>query len=254
MVEGLVVPIRTKNEALSLRDRVYRNLRKSILMGKIPPGTRLVESKLAKEMAVSRTPIREALHKLELENLVCPIPKVGYLVTDWSEDDLEDLFATRTAIEQLAARWALGRMTQEELKRVEENLKEQDRVLRSGLTQRMIDLDTEFHEIICRASRSRRVYQMSQILRDHMLRHRMAWLHLADVARRARDGHLQIYKAIKSKDPRKLDEAVLSHMLETKTVILHYMKRSGEGLPEGKGLRARSGQARRGGGKPRKTP
>ena len=200
----------------------------SILTGKIPPGTRLVESTLAAEIAVSRTPVREALHKLEMENLVYSIAKVGYLVTDLSEYDIEDLFATRTAIEQLAAKWALGKMTAEELERVKRNLKEQDRILKRGLTKKMIDLDTEFHEIICKASRSRRLYQMSQILREHMLRLRMSLLHLFDVSKRARDGHFRIYQAIKSKNSKKVDEAVLAHMMETKRVILDYLKKSRE--------------------------
>lgn len=207
-----------------LRKQVYSDLRMAILTGKIAPGTRLVESALAEEMGVSRTPIREALHKLDLEELVHSIPRVGYMVNDMTEYEIEDLFSTRTAIEQLAARWALEKITPEEIERIENNLKKADRILKNGMTRKMIDLDTEFHEIICKASRSKRLYQISQMLREHMLKFRIACLHLPEIAKRARDGHFEILKAIKSKDPRKTDDSILQHMLITKKDILDYMR------------------------------
>lgn len=207
-----------------LRKQVYSDLRMAILTGKIAPGTRLVESALAEEMGVSRTPIREALHKLDLEELVHSIPRVGYMVNDMTEYEIEDLFSTRIAIEQLAARWALEKITPEEIERIENNLKKADRILKNGMTRKMIDLDTEFHEIICKASRSKRLYQISQMLREHMLKFRIACLHLPEIAKRARDGHFEILKAIKSKDPRKTDDSILQHMLITKKDILDYMR------------------------------
>ena len=70
-----------------------------------------MESTLAKQMGVSRTPVREALHKLNQENLVHSIPRVGYLVDEITEYDIEDLFAVRAAIEQLAGKWAVEKIT-----------------------------------------------------------------------------------------------------------------------------------------------
>ena len=211
-------------DSTSLGERVYHELRMAILTGKISPGTRLAESALAGEMRVSRTPIREALHKLNLEDLVHSIPRVGYIVNDISEYDVEDLFVTRTAIEQIAARRAIEKITPEEIGQLEKNLKKANEILKNGSTKKMIHLDTEFHEIICKASRSKRIYQMSQMLREHMLKFRMACLHLPEIAKKARDGHSEIFRAIKSKDPERLDEAVLSHMTETKKDILNYMR------------------------------
>ncbi len=219
-----------KANSNSLRKQVYSDLRMAILTGRIAPGTRLVESALAVEMGVSRTPIREALHKLDLEELVHSIPRVGYMVNDMTEYEIEDLFTTRTAIEQLAARWALEKITPEEIERIENNLKKADRILKNGMTGKMIDLDTEFHEIICKASRSKRLYQISQMLREHMLKFRIACLHLPEIAKRSRDGHFEILKALKSKDPRKTDNSILQHMLITKKDIMDYMKRVREEL------------------------
>jgi DNA-binding GntR family transcriptional regulator len=196
-----------------------------VLSGKIEAGKRLVETALATEMGVSRTPVREALHKLGLENLVRPVARMGYIVNDLSEYDIEDLFATRAAIEQLAAGYALERITPDDLGKIEKNLAKTDQILRTGRTKKMIDLDTEFHDIICRASGSKRLYQIAQMLREHMLRFRNSCLHLPQIATKARDDHREIFTAIKLKDPKKLNRAMSAHMKNTKRDILDYVRR-----------------------------
>ena len=103
----------------SLTERVYQRLRRDILTGKIPGGTRLVESALAEEMLVSRTPAREALRKLTLEGLVRAVPRAGYLVEDLTDEDIQDLFDTRMDIEQIAARKALQNIGDGELQALE---------------------------------------------------------------------------------------------------------------------------------------
>ncbi len=216
---------RSKVKPVSHRERVYEELRRLILTGRIPPGTRLVESAIATEMGVSRTPVREALHNLDLEDLIHSIPRVGYFVSDMSDYDIEDLFATREAIEQLATKWAIEKLTDEELERLEENLQKTDRLLANGHLKKMIDLDTEFHEVICKASRSRRLYQISQILREHMLKFRMTCLHIPEIAKKARDGHFEILAAIKSKNLGRVEHSIRNHMDETKKDILDYMRR-----------------------------
>ena len=226
---------RTKNSA-SLREQVYDRLRAMVLSGKIEAGKRLVETTLATEMGVSRTPVREALHKLGLENLVRPVARMGYIVNDLSEYDIEDLFTTRAAIEQLAARCALEKITSDDLGKLEKNLAKTDQILRMGQGKKMIDLDTEFHDIICMASRSKRLYQIAQMLREHMLRFRKACLHLPEIAGQAREDHHAIFAAIKLKDPEKLDRAMSAHMENTKRDILDYVQRLREqslsALPE----------------------
>ena len=217
----------TKNSS-SLREQVYNRLRTMVLSGKIEAGKRLVETTLATEMGVSRTPVREALHKLGLENLVRPVARMGYIVNDLSEYDIEDLFATRAAIEQLAARCALEKITSDDLGKLEKNLAKTDQILRMGRRKKMVDLDTEFHDIICMASRSKRLYQIAQMLREHMLRFRKACLHLPEIAEQARDDHHEIFTAIKLKNPKKLNRAMSTHMENTKRDILDYLRRARE--------------------------
>jgi len=208
----------------SLADKVHKRLRTLIITGRIPSGTRLVESSLAKELGVSRTPVREALHKLALEGLVSSTPRMGYVVEEMSEPDIEDLFTTRMAIEQLVARRAVEKITQEEVELLESNLRKTDEVIQKGLTEKMINLDTEFHHIIYRACRSKRLYMICKMLSDHTLKFRIACIHLPDIARRAREGHWGIFRAIQSKDVDQVDVSIVSHLEITKKDILGYLR------------------------------
>ncbi len=220
----------TTKDPLFLRERVYNQLRNMIITGKINAGQRLVETTVAARMGVSRTPVREALHKLGLENLVQPIPRVGYIVNDMSEYDVEDLFTTRGAIEQLAARSALEKITDEELQKLERNLARTDQCLGAGQTAKMVELDMEFHEIICRASRSKRLHQIAQMLREHMMKFRKTCLHINEIAEAAGADHREILEAFQAKDAARLDRAMAAHVEHTKKDILNYMRRLKEQL------------------------
>jgi DNA-binding GntR family transcriptional regulator len=215
----------TKQDSNSLTQRVYKDLRTAILTGKIAGGTRLVESALAADMQVSRTPIREALHKLALEGLLYSIPRAGYIVEEMSDYDIQDLFTTRMNIEQIAARLAMEKITEEELKRLALNIEKTDGVLESGLTEKMADLDMAFHGIIYEATRSKTLYQICQTLSDHTLKYRIALIHLPEIAKKTRDGHSKIYEAILSKEHSQVDEAIQSHLQLAKKDIKELLER-----------------------------
>ncbi|MGD9044892.1 MAG: GntR family transcriptional regulator [Desulfobacterales bacterium] len=209
----------------SLTEQVYQNLRHGIITGAVGGGTRLVETVLAAEMNVSRTPVREALHKLALEGFLYAIPRAGYIVEETSETDIKDLFTTRTAIEKIAVKWAIEKITPEELARLEMNLQKTDEILKSGATESMGDLDAEFHEIIYRAARSKTLYKISQTLSDHTLRFRLACIHVPELARRAKQGHMKIFQAIQVKDSTMAEKMVEDH-LDTVTIdILNHLEK-----------------------------
>ena len=107
------------NEFLPLRDVVFNTLRQAILTGELKPGERLMEIHLANKLGVSRTPIREAIHKLELEGLVTMIPRRGAEVSQITEKNMQDVLEVRRALDALCAELACDRITDEEL----ENLK-----------------------------------------------------------------------------------------------------------------------------------
>ena len=103
------------DEYLPLRDVVFNTLRKAILKGELKPGERLMEIALAERLGVSRTPVREAMRKLELEGLVVMIPRRGAQVANITEKDLNDVLEVRIALENLSIENACARMTEEQL-------------------------------------------------------------------------------------------------------------------------------------------
>ena len=106
------------DEYLPLRDVVFKTLRQAILKGELEPGERLMEIQLAERLGVSRTPIREAIRKLELEGLVLMIPRKGAEVARISENNLRDVLEVRRTLEELAVDLACQRMTEEELEQM----------------------------------------------------------------------------------------------------------------------------------------
>jgi DNA-binding GntR family transcriptional regulator len=117
---------------VSIREKVYDYLRNEILSNRIPAGTRLVEGRLAKQINVSRTPIREALHILEMEGLVESIPRVGYRVKELRWEDVEELCEIRAVNEILAARWAMKRITPQELAAMKHNIDTAEAEIQAG--------------------------------------------------------------------------------------------------------------------------
>ena len=116
------------NEYLPLRDVVFNTLRSAILKGELEPGERLMEIALANKLGVSRTPIREAIRKLELEGLVIMIPRKGAEVARITEKDLRDVLEVRASLEKLAAELACERITAEEI----DQFKEKARIFRKA--------------------------------------------------------------------------------------------------------------------------
>lgn len=204
--------------------RIYEKIRLAILTGEIPAGERLVELDLAAKMNSSRTPVREALQKIASEGLIYAIPRVGYIVGEMSESDLQDIFEARLAVEQGAAKLALERITPEELGELEMSVKNSQESVKRGVKDQMISFDTEFHEILCRASRNKRLIQFGQMLRDHLLKYRMIGLRIPEMAKGAVEEHIQIFKALQSKHPGELECSISEHLERSKQNCLTFLR------------------------------
>ncbi|MDD2553301.1 MAG: GntR family transcriptional regulator, partial [Desulfotomaculaceae bacterium] len=153
MEQPRLVPIKLDNYK-PLRELVFDSLRKAIIIGKLKPGERLMEIQLAEEMGVSRTPVREAIRKLELEGFVVMVPRKGAYVAGVSVKDIADVFEVRSALEGLAASLASERITEEEMEDLEKVFHlitgEEDLLT-------VVKKDNEFHELIYKASRNQRL-------------------------------------------------------------------------------------------------
>jgi len=209
-------------ESKTIRRKVYDFLREQLLSGEIPPHERLIETKIAQEIGISRTPVREALHNLELEGLIESIPRVGYVVKPISKDEIEEICDIRTINECLAARWAMQRITPRELQALEKNLLVSEAEVTKGNPRSFVELDAEFHEIVARASGSERLLELCQTLRRHMLRYRIESIFTAENVFRAIAGHQRIFDCIAKKDEEGVEQAVKDHLETSKKDVLRY--------------------------------
>ncbi len=219
------MPARTKvaiHRPVSIREKVYAAIRDDILDGRIAPGERVVETRLAEEIRTSRTPVREALHMLEREGLLEAIPRVGYRVKQITLDEIDEISEIRMANECLAARWAVERITPKELKALEQNLAVSESELRAGNPQAFVELDAEFHEILARASGSERLLELCQMLRRHMLRYRIESIFREENVIRGIEWHHRIFSCLKQKDEAGIAEAVRLHLEQAKEDIRRY--------------------------------
>lgn len=164
------------SEYLPLRDVVFNTLRQAILRGEMEPGERLMEIQLAQKLGVSRTPIREAIRKLELEGLVVMIPRKGAEVAHITEKDMRDVLEVRCTLEELAITLACKNVKQEDI----DALKTANRVFEAAIVSKdvvnIVDADVSFHDIIYSITNNARLIQIINKLREQMYRYRLEYV------------------------------------------------------------------------------
>ena len=164
------------NEYLPLRDVVFNTLRKAILRGELKPGERLMEIQLANKLGVSRTPIREAIRKLELEGLVLMFPRKGAEVAQITEKNMQDVLEVRKALEELSVQLACERITPEQVEEMKMAAEDFRKVLKSGDVTKIAEADVKFHDIIFAATNNQRLITLLNNLREQMYRFRVEYL------------------------------------------------------------------------------
>ena len=164
------------SEYLPLRDVVFNTLRQAILRGDLKPGERLMEISLANKLGVSRTPVREAIHKLEQEGLVLMIPRRGAEVAQITEKSLRDVLEVRGALEELAVRLACERMTGQALGELNRAAERFEKTLGSSDITSVAEADVAFHDVIYMATDNQRLIALLNNLREQMYRYRVEYL------------------------------------------------------------------------------
>ena len=162
------------NEYLPLRDVVFNTLRDAILTGKLVPGERLMENQLAEKLGVSRTPVREALRMLELENLVALVPRKGAQVLEMSEKDRVNILEVRSALEGLATSRACKQMTKEDLQQLKNMEVNFEKAVADNDVEHFVDIDEDFHDLIFAATENDKLINIFRNLRIQLYRYRMA--------------------------------------------------------------------------------
>ncbi len=191
---------RNRSARRSLGEEVFNSLRRAVLRGEIEPGQRLVEEKTASRFGASRTPIREAFLKLEKEGLVERRPKGGFIVGRLDLEEMDEIMDLRALLEGHAAARAAARRTEKLLAGLKETLEDYEQALAAGDLERLIQVNTRFHDLLYQASGSRRLTKITADLRDFFYRLRRHILGLEGMAQQSHEDHCRIVAAIAQGD------------------------------------------------------
>ncbi|MBW1666497.1 MAG: GntR family transcriptional regulator [Deltaproteobacteria bacterium] len=207
-------------ERKSLGQHVFENLKHAIIHGDILAGDRLVESRIADALNISRTPVREAIHKLEREGLLRKLPKGGFIVVNLTREDIEETFGIRSVLESYAARLAAEKHRKEELEPLEQKIQEFELCLKKGQVDELPRINTEFHNLFYALSRSPRLIKMINDLSDQIYRFRKIILRMNNMARTSNEDHRRMLEAIKKRDTKKVERLVREHILRGQKTVL----------------------------------
>lgn len=202
----------TSDEYLPLRDVVFKTLRQAILMGELSPGQRLMEIQLANQLGVSRTPIREAMRKLELEGLVVMVPRKGAQVAKINQKGLTDVLEVRSALEELAVELACERITEHELSVLRDALDQFKLAVAKKDLVTIAQKDVELHDVIYAATKNERLIVILNNLREQMYRYRVE--HVKDFASHQGlcEEHEAIFESLRTHNVSAAKETIKSHI------------------------------------------
>ena len=206
-----------------LREVVSETLRDAIVNGVLQPGERLMEIQLAEELGVSRTPVREAIRKLELEGFVVMVPRRGTYVADLSLKDINEVFEIRTALDVLAAGLAAERITDEELEEMERLLVYIGEYIDSENMDKIIEADGQFHDLLYKASRNDRLVGIINNLREQFTRFRSISIAYPGRLKNTWEEHRRLLEAIAQRNADLAMQIAREHMENAEHTLLRDM-------------------------------
>lgn len=194
------------------RAQIYEKIRQDILDGRYERGESLIEQKLAQEFGVSRTPVREVLRQLELDGLVGSIPNRGVFVIGITQEDIEDIYEIRRRIEGLAALWATDKMAEEEFAELENIYNLMEFYTHKHDVSQVAKLNTQFHEVIFKASHSKYLKNMLSNFQVYIQWARYASLKVPGRMEAALAEHKGILEAFRQKDRLLAEKLIMEHV------------------------------------------
>jgi len=201
---------------LSLKDRVYQNIKFQIINNNLKPGIRLLEEEIAKAMNISRAPIREAFNRLEKEGFVTIIPRKGAAVSNITTQMIEDIFEIRENLESLAIKNSLGKISMENLEKIGNNFKKFINKPTNGENRmQYLSLDKEFHNLLIKNCGNEKLVEILSNLQEQI-----HWIRNISLKRIAFSGsieeHLSIIESLKKNDADLVIKSLLIHLERAK--------------------------------------
>ncbi len=203
-----------------IRDIVYELLRKAILAGKIKPGERIVENDYAEMFHTSRTPIREALRKLEMEGFVEYLPRKGVIVKGFSLSDIIEIYEIRKSLECLAIRHVVAKISGQEIDQIRAIVREMEKANQEDNIEQLVTICQQFHDTILHTSSMPRLTSMINTLQDYLERFKRVTLEKPKRRGNAIKEHQEIFRAIDQRDVNKAEELISQHIEASKQAFL----------------------------------
>ena len=200
-------------EARPTRERVLEKLREAILSGRFQPGQRLVERELVELLGVSRTPIREALRKLELEGLVTTVPYRGPVVTRSTLRDAQQLYEVRAALEGQATRLLAARAQTEDVACLERCVQQAEEAVQAGDVRAVLAANNTFHDELARRCGNALLESLIDNLRNRIILLRVESLSLPGRPPQSVAEHREIVERLRAGNPDGAREAMERHIL-----------------------------------------
>lgn len=212
------------DEYLPLRDVVFNTLRQAILRGELKPGERLMEIHLAEKLGVSRTPIREAIRKLELEGLVTMIPRRGAEVARITEKNLRDVLEVRRELDAFSCELACDRITKQEGEELHRACEEFAAATATRDATVIAEADVKLHDIIVRAAGNERLTEILNNLSEQMYRYRFEYIKDTNNYEKLVEEHRIIYESILNKDKQTAAQTARVHIDNQERSILNLLR------------------------------
>ncbi len=211
----------------SLGEHVFDSLKQAIIRGNMSPGEWLVESHIADTLGISRTPVREAIHKLEREGLIERQPRGGFTVLGLTRDDIEETFGIRAVLEGYAARLAAIKHHKKELAPLEKKIEEFEKYLAQKQQAELTRINTEFHDLLYALSKSPKLIHMINGLRDQIFRFRQMILKESKMAKISNEDHKQMLEFIRKRDADGVEALVRGHIIRGQEMVLEAFDKQG---------------------------
>ena len=200
------------SSSFSLTDEIADIIRDRILKGEYEIGEKIKENQIATELRVSRTPIREAFKQLENEGLIDYVPNRGCFAKGFTKQDVDDIYAVREALERLAVERAVERITPDELAALEEEWDLMEFYVKKKDSQKVLELNSSFHNIIYASTRSRFLAQVLRSYKTYIDKTRKSVFNDESYLDAILNEHRAILDAIKEKNREKAVRAVSAHL------------------------------------------
>ena len=211
-------------QTTSMRDVIYELLREKIINGQLKPGEKITESKLSEQLEVSRTPLREALLRLETQGLVERLPNGRLQVADIHTNDLEDYYAVREVIEGLVAREAAKKANELQIEKLHEILKNLEDAVNRAKGALIVEYSQLFHHKITEIAANKKCVQILKEIEVIVKRQGHYSLNLEGRAPVSLEEHKEIFHWISRRNPEKAEEAMRRHIVNVCAALLEKIK------------------------------